>query len=370
MPRREGPGADDVRVERPRRRPRPQRRRDRPPDYVDAPYELVVLEGVSHWIPTQAPEATCAERDPRPRAAIDGRDASRPPAGAGAAAAPGGRQPLPPRHRARTASRVAVPRRRSPRPPPSACPGSCRSAATCPARGGRSRPRRRTTRWSPASRCTPTRRRGSADALDDGDGRDRGARRRPRQGAGGGGDRARPLPHRRGRAGPRRWSRSGGTSTSPSGSTRPWSSTTATPTTRCCDVLDEEGAPDRWVMHCFSGDADVRPGAASTAAPTSRFAGTVTFKNAEPLRDALAVAPRDRVLVETDAPYLTPMPLPRPHQRVVPRAAHDAGDGGGPRRRPRGALRGRRRQHRGGVRRRLVAAQALLSRVNPRALVT
>ena len=38
------------------------------------------------------------------------------------------------------------------------------------------------------------------------------------------------------------------------------------------------------------------------------FAGTVTFKNAAPLRNALVVAPLDRILVETDAPYLTPMP--------------------------------------------------------------
>ncbi|HET7196744.1 MAG TPA: TatD family hydrolase, partial [Nocardioides sp.] len=38
------------------------------------------------------------------------------------------------------------------------------------------------------------------------------------------------------------------------------------------------------------------------------FAGTVTFKNAQPLRDALAITPRDRVLVETDAPFLTPTP--------------------------------------------------------------
>lgn len=72
-------------------------------------------------------------------------------------------------------------------------------------------------------------------------------------------------------------------------------------------VLDSEGAPDRWVMHCFSGDADFARECLSRGAHLS-FAGTVTFKNAAPLREALAVTPRDRVLVETDAPYLTPMP--------------------------------------------------------------
>jgi TatD DNase family protein len=72
-------------------------------------------------------------------------------------------------------------------------------------------------------------------------------------------------------------------------------------------VLDEEGAPDRWVMHCFSGDAEVARRCLDGGAYLS-FAGTVTFKNAQPLRDALVVAPRDRVLVETDAPYLTPTP--------------------------------------------------------------
>ncbi|WP_309647666.1 TatD family hydrolase [Nocardioides sp.] len=72
-------------------------------------------------------------------------------------------------------------------------------------------------------------------------------------------------------------------------------------------VLDEEGAPHRWVMHCFSGDVDFARRCLDRGAYLS-FAGTVTFKNAQPLRDALAVAPRDRVLVETDAPYLTPTP--------------------------------------------------------------
>ena len=72
-------------------------------------------------------------------------------------------------------------------------------------------------------------------------------------------------------------------------------------------VLDSEGAPDRWVMHCFSGDAGFARACLSRGAYLS-FAGTVTFKNAAPLREALAVAPLDRVLVETDAPYLTPTP--------------------------------------------------------------
>ena len=72
-------------------------------------------------------------------------------------------------------------------------------------------------------------------------------------------------------------------------------------------VLDSEGVPDRWVMHCFSGDAAFARRCLDRGAYLS-FAGTVTFKNAEPLREALLVTPRDRVLVETDAPYLTPVP--------------------------------------------------------------
>ena len=72
-------------------------------------------------------------------------------------------------------------------------------------------------------------------------------------------------------------------------------------------VLDEEGAPERWVMHCFSGDAAFARHCLDRGAYLS-FAGTVTFKNAQPLRDALAVTPLDRILVETDAPYLAPTP--------------------------------------------------------------
>jgi TatD DNase family protein len=72
-------------------------------------------------------------------------------------------------------------------------------------------------------------------------------------------------------------------------------------------IIDEEGAPERWVMHCFSGDEVFARQCLDRGAHLS-FAGTVTFKNAAPLRNALAVTPRDRVLVETDAPYLTPTP--------------------------------------------------------------
>jgi TatD DNase family protein len=72
-------------------------------------------------------------------------------------------------------------------------------------------------------------------------------------------------------------------------------------------ILAEEGAPDHTVMHCFSGDMAMARECAERGYFLS-FAGTVTFKNAKALRDALAVTPLDRVLVETDAPYLAPSP--------------------------------------------------------------
>ena len=72
-------------------------------------------------------------------------------------------------------------------------------------------------------------------------------------------------------------------------------------------MLDEHGMPERTVLHCFSGDAAFARGCLDRGAYLS-FAGTVTFKNAQNLRDALAAAPQDRILVETDAPFLAPMP--------------------------------------------------------------
>jgi TatD DNase family protein len=72
-------------------------------------------------------------------------------------------------------------------------------------------------------------------------------------------------------------------------------------------ILDEEGAPTHTVLHCFSGDQAFARAAVDRGLMLS-FAGTVTFKNAKGLRDALAVTPLDRLLVETDAPYLAPSP--------------------------------------------------------------
>ncbi|MEU1365658.1 TatD family hydrolase [Streptomyces sp. NPDC005803] len=72
-------------------------------------------------------------------------------------------------------------------------------------------------------------------------------------------------------------------------------------------ILADAGAPERTVFHCYSGDADMARICAEAGYFMS-FAGNVTFKNAQPLRDALAVAPMELVLVETDAPFLTPAP--------------------------------------------------------------
>lgn len=72
-------------------------------------------------------------------------------------------------------------------------------------------------------------------------------------------------------------------------------------------VLAETGAPERTVFHCFSGDAEMARFCAAHGWYLS-FAGVLTFKNAQDARDALREVPLEQVLVETDAPYLTPMP--------------------------------------------------------------
>ncbi|MFE7844363.1 TatD family hydrolase [Microbacterium sp. NPDC057407] len=73
------------------------------------------------------------------------------------------------------------------------------------------------------------------------------------------------------------------------------------------ETLQRVGAPERTVFHCFSGDEAMARVAADEGYYLS-FAGNVTFKNAQNLRDALKVTPRERILVETDAPFLTPTP--------------------------------------------------------------
>jgi len=73
-------------------------------------------------------------------------------------------------------------------------------------------------------------------------------------------------------------------------------------------TLKRVGAPERTVFHCFSGDAELAEICTENGWYMS-FAGNVTFKNANNLREALSVAPRALIMVETDAPYLTPMPF-------------------------------------------------------------
>lgn len=74
------------------------------------------------------------------------------------------------------------------------------------------------------------------------------------------------------------------------------------------ETLERVGAPERTVFHCFSGDVELARICAENGWYMS-FAGTVTFKNAPNLREALAVAPRHLIMVETDAPFLTPTPF-------------------------------------------------------------
>jgi TatD DNase family protein len=84
-------------------------------------------------------------------------------------------------------------------------------------------------------------------------------------------------------------------------------------------VLEDEGAPEHTVFHCFSGDAEFAQACVERGYVLS-FAGTLTFGNAGYLREAAELAPVDQILVETDAPFLTPMPhRGRPNaSRLVP----------------------------------------------------
>ena len=84
-------------------------------------------------------------------------------------------------------------------------------------------------------------------------------------------------------------------------------------------VLEDEGAPEHTVLHCFSGDASFARACVERGFVLS-FAGTLTFANAGYLREAAALAPVGQLLVETDSPFLTPDPYRgRPNaSRLVP----------------------------------------------------
>ncbi|MFF7939959.1 TatD family hydrolase [Nocardia gamkensis] len=73
-------------------------------------------------------------------------------------------------------------------------------------------------------------------------------------------------------------------------------------------VLLDEGPPDRVIFHCFSSDTNMALSCVAEGYILS-FSGTVSFKNAHELREAAKVVPDDQILVETDAPYLTPHPF-------------------------------------------------------------
>jgi TatD DNase family protein len=74
------------------------------------------------------------------------------------------------------------------------------------------------------------------------------------------------------------------------------------------DVLDAEGMPENTIIHCFSGGPDEARQCLDRGAYLS-FSGIVTFKNAHELREAALLCPADRLLVETDSPFLAPVPF-------------------------------------------------------------
>lgn len=73
------------------------------------------------------------------------------------------------------------------------------------------------------------------------------------------------------------------------------------------EIFEDQGAPDRTILHCFTGGPDELARALPFGCYIS-FSGIVSFKNAEPVRAAAAGCPEDRLLIETDAPYLAPVP--------------------------------------------------------------
>ncbi|WP_068188236.1 TatD family hydrolase [Mycobacterium sp. UM_CSW] len=77
--------------------------------------------------------------------------------------------------------------------------------------------------------------------------------------------------------------------------------------TEVLDVLAAEGAPDAVIFHCFSSDSAMARRCVDSGWLLS-LSGTVSFRNARALREAVALIPPEQLLVETDAPFLTPHP--------------------------------------------------------------
>jgi TatD DNase family protein len=73
------------------------------------------------------------------------------------------------------------------------------------------------------------------------------------------------------------------------------------------DILDAEGTPERTIFHCFTGGTDEARQCLERGAYLS-FSGIVTFKTATELHEAARLCPIDRMLAETDSPYLSPVP--------------------------------------------------------------
>jgi TatD DNase family protein len=96
------------------------------------------------------------------------------------------------------------------------------------------------------------------------------------------------------------------------------------------DVLDAEGTPARTVFHCFTGGAEEARACLDRGAHLS-FSGIVTFPSATDVRAAAALCPLDRLLVETDSPYLAPVPnRGRPNQPAwVPLVGAGVAEAGG-----------------------------------------
>ena len=109
------------------------------------------------------------------------------------------------------------------------------------------------------------------------------------------------------------------------------------------DILQAQGVPERTVFHCFTGGRAEARRALDLGAWLS-FSGIITFKNAADIREAAAAVPIDRLLVETDSPYLAPVPYrgqpnrpatspwwgrrwPRPRASTWPRWRRPAGAG-------------------------------------------